>query len=56
MRLTASPAGWLTGLATCAAGLLAGCSGSASISRNPVFGTRVEVLTWDASENIPAPR
>lgn len=53
MRLTSvrRTAGWLAALAL-TAGLLAGCSRERLYQQESyVFGTRVEVLTWDASED-----
>jgi FAD:protein FMN transferase len=50
MRLIRRLAAWLA-TAACAASLLAGCSReSLHQQESYVFGTRVEVLTWDASE------
>ena len=55
MRLNLRPTlrfgAWLVAL-VCAAGLLAGCSRERLHQQESyVFGTRVEVLTWDASED-----
>ncbi|MBS0347794.1 MAG: FAD:protein FMN transferase [Proteobacteria bacterium] len=50
MRVKRRIAGWIAVLA-CTAGLLAGCSRERIHQQESyVFGTRVEVLTWDASE------